>query len=73
MEHVKQFLISAFSVFILFPLWVFIATLLWNSVLVDVVTWANPITFWKMMGLMVLLYTIWPGTKYKMTIKDDEK
>lgn len=66
-------LLSALAlIFIVFPASVFVSTLLWNMVLVEVVTWANPISFWQMLGLMVLFYIIWPGSKNKISVKDDE-
>tara|TARA_Y100000287_G_scaffold185477_1_gene188846 strand:+ start:4364 stop:4570 length:207 start_codon:yes stop_codon:yes gene_type:complete len=56
-------------IFLLVPASIFVATLLWNIVLTSIVTWANPITFWQMFGLMVLLWIIYPGRK--PSIKQD--
>ena len=60
------------TILVFVPLSIFAATWLWNQVLVEAVTWANPITFWQMTGLMLLLWIIWPGTKTKIQMKDDE-
>jgi hypothetical protein len=68
----KQFLLALVTLFVFVPASVFVATILWNSVLTDIVSWANPITFWQMFGLMVLLWIVWPGQKPKITIKNDE-
>lgn len=59
----KQLFKALAIILLLVPASVFVAALLWNAILVQVVTWANPISFWQMLGLMVLLYIIWPGTK----------
>ena len=59
----KQFFWALLIILVFVPISIFVATLLWNMVLVQVVTWANPINFWQMFGLMALLYLIWPGTK----------
>ena len=59
----KQLFKALAIILLLVPASVFIAALLWNAILVQAVTWANPISFWQMLGLMVLLYIIWPGTK----------
>jgi hypothetical protein len=45
---------------------------LWNATLVPAVTWANPVSFWQMAGLMLLFWIIWPGNKTKITMKNDE-
>ena len=66
----KQISIALISIFLLVPAAVFIAARLWNTVLIEVVTWAKPISFWQMLGLMVLLYIIWPGQKSSLNIKD---
>tara|TARA_B100000900_G_C20331734_1_gene614510 strand:- start:469 stop:684 length:216 start_codon:yes stop_codon:yes gene_type:complete len=54
------------------PASVFIAALLWNAILVQAVSWANPISFWQMFGLMILFYIIWPGSKHSMIKKDKD-
>jgi len=59
----KQLFKALAIILLLVPASVFVAALLWNAILVQAVTWANPISFWQMLGLMVLLYIIWPGTK----------
>jgi len=59
----KQLFKALAIILLLVPASVFIAALLWNAILVQAVTWANPISFWQMLGLMILLYIIWPGTK----------
>ena len=51
------------SIFIIVPLSVVAATMLWNGVLIQVVTIVDPINFWQMLGLMLLWYIMYPGTK----------
>tara|TARA_B100000963_G_scaffold160630_1_gene139762 strand:+ start:13231 stop:13446 length:216 start_codon:yes stop_codon:yes gene_type:complete len=66
----KQFFWALLIILVFVPASIFVATLLWNMVLVQVVTWANPINFWQMFGLMALLYLIWPGTKVGINNKN---
>jgi energy-coupling factor transporter transmembrane protein EcfT len=66
----KQFFWALLIILVFVPISIFVATLLWNMVLVQVVTWANPINFWQMFGLMALLYLIWPGTKVGINNKN---
>ena len=54
------------TIFIIVPASVAIATMLWNGVLTQVVTWAGPINFWQMLGLMLLWYIMYPGKKPKL-------
>ena len=68
----KQFLTALATLLILVPASIYIAALLWNVTLVPAVTWANPVGFWQMAGIMLLLWILWPGTKPKITIKNDE-
>ena len=58
------------TLLVLVPLSVAAATMLWNSVLTQVVTWAGIISFWQMLGLMLLWYIMYPGKKPKLK-KDD--
>ena len=44
----KQFFWALLIILVFVPASIFVATLLWNMVLVQVVTWANPINFWQM-------------------------
>jgi len=62
----KSILSALGILLIIIPITIFGATILWNSVLVEAVTWARPVTFWQMLGLMVLFYIIFPGTKPKI-------
>lgn len=62
----KSILSALGILLIIIPVSIFGATILWNSVLVEAVTWAKPVTFWQMLGLMVLFYIIFPGTKPKI-------
>ena len=50
-------------ILMLIPLLVIGATFLWNTVLVEAVTFVNPINPWQMLGLMVLYYIMFPGNK----------
>jgi len=50
-------------ILMLIPLLVIGATFLWNTVLVEAVTFVNPINPWQMTGLMVLYYIMFPGNK----------
>lgn len=68
----KQFLTALATLLILVPASIYIAALLWNVTLVPAVTWANPVGFWQMAGIMLLLWILWPGTKPKISIKNDE-
>ena len=70
----KQLIYALLVILIFVPVSIFVATLLWNMILVDVVTWAKPINFWQMFGLMGLMYLIWPGTKvgFKNSKKDND-
>ena len=68
----KQFLTALAILFILVSASIYIAALLWNLTLVPAVTWANPVGFWQMAGIMLLLWILWPGTKPKITTKNDE-
>ena len=54
---------ALFSIFVVVPLSVAAATMLWNGVLTQVVTIVDPINFWQMFGLMVLWYVTYPGKK----------
>ena len=54
---------ALFSLLVVVPLSVAIATMLWNGVLTQVVTIVGPINFWQMLGLMVLWYITYPGKK----------
>ena len=54
------------TLIVLVPLAVAAATMLWNGVLTRVVTWAGPINFWQMLGLMLLWYLMYPGRKPKL-------
>lgn len=60
------------TIFILVPASVVIATMLWNGVLTQVVTWAGPINFWQMLGLMLLWYVMYPGVKPGLNKKDND-
>ena len=51
------------TIFIIVPASVVIATMLWNGILTQVVTWAYPINFWQMLGIMLLWYVMYPGVK----------
>jgi hypothetical protein len=53
------------------PLAIIGATFLWNAVLVEAVTWANPINPWQMLGIMVLYYLMFPGQKSTLKSKKD--
>ena len=68
----KQFLSALAILFILVPGVIYITALLWNIALVPAVTWANPVGFWQMAGIMLLLWFIWPGTKPKINLKNDK-
>lgn len=68
----KQFLAALATLLILVPASIYIAALLWNVTLVPAVTWANPVGFWQMAGIMLLLWILWPGTKPKISIKNEE-
>ena len=68
----KQFLTALALVFIVVPASIYIAALLWNITLVPAVTWANPVGFWQMAGIMLLLWILWPGTKPQITTKNDK-
>ena len=59
----KPIVKALLMIFVLFPISVAAATMLWNGVLTQVVTWAGPINFWQMFGLMVLWYLMYPGKK----------
>lgn len=50
-------------ILVLVPLMIIGATFLWNTVLVEAVTFVNPISPWQMLGLMVLYYIMFPGNK----------
>mgnify|MGYP000090995404 FL=1 len=52
------------------PLLVIGATFLWNTVLVEAVTFVNPINPWQMTGLMVLYYIMFPGNKSTFKTKN---
>ena len=56
-------------ILVLVPLMIIGATFLWNTVLVEAVTFVNPINPWQMLGLMVLYYMMFPGTKSTFKIK----
>jgi hypothetical protein len=60
------------TVFIMVPISIAAATMLWNGVLTQVVTIVGPINFWQMLGLMVLWYITYPGKKPKINIKNDK-
>lgn len=68
----KQILTALAIVFIVVPASIYIAALLWNITLVPAVTWANPVGFWQMAGIMLLLWILWPGTKPQITTKNDK-
>lgn len=68
----KELLAALAIIFILVPIGILAATFLWNVTLVPAVTWANPVSFWQMAGLMLLFWIIWPGTKTKIKSKNDE-
>ena len=68
----KQFLTALAIMFVLVPASIYIAALLWNLSLVPAVTWANPVGFWQMAGIMLLLWILWPGTKPQITTKNDK-
>ena len=63
---------ALFSFLILVPLSVAAATMLWNGVLTQVVTIVGPINFWQMLGLMLLWYMMYPGTKPKINLNNDK-
>lgn len=63
---------ALFSIFVIVPLSVAAATMLWNGVLTQVVTIVDPINFWQMLGLMTLWYITYPGTKPKVNFKNDK-
>ena len=67
MKLIKPLLVSLLAV----PAAILLATYLWNVVLTQAVTWANPVSFWQMFGLMVLFYVLFPGTK--PSIKSDNE
>ena len=56
-------------ILVLVPLMIIGATFLWNTVLVEAVTFVNPISPWQMLGLMVLYYMMFLGTKSTFKIK----
>ena len=60
-------------ILVIVPATIFGATILWNSILVEVVTWANPITFWQMLGLLVLFYIMYPVTKSNIKANLNDK
>ena len=60
------------SIFIIVPLSVVAATMLWNGVLIQVVTIVDPINFWQMLGLMLLWYIMCPGIKPNVNLKNDK-
>ena len=67
-------ILLALGVLILFiPISIFGAAWLWNHVLVNAVTWANPVSFWEMAGLMLLLWILWPGTKAKIKTNNNDE
>jgi hypothetical protein len=69
----KNTLIKALLVIgVLVPASVLIATMLWNGVLTQVVSWAYPINFLQMFGLMVLIYLIYPGQKPSFKTNADD-
>jgi len=57
-------------ILMLIPLLVIGATFLWNTVLVEAVTFVNPINPWQMLGLMVLYYIMFPGNKSTFKTKN---
>ena len=59
----KKLLKPLAVILVLVPLLVIGATFLWNTVLVEAVTFVNPINPWQMLGLMVLYYIMFPGNK----------
>jgi len=63
---------ALFQLLIIVPLAIFAATMLWNGVLTQVVTIVDPINVWQMAGLMLLWYIMYPGTKPKITTKNDK-
>lgn len=63
---------ALFSIFVIVPLSVAAATMLWNGVLTQVVTIVDPINFWQMLGLMTLWYITYPGTKPTVNFKNDK-
>lgn len=69
----KQFLTALAILFILVPASIYLAAVLWNITLVPAVTWANPVGFWQMAGIMLLLWILWPGTKPKIKAPKDGK
>tara|TARA_B110001452_G_scaffold17996_1_gene14665 strand:+ start:247 stop:459 length:213 start_codon:yes stop_codon:yes gene_type:complete len=69
----KNTLIKALLVIgVIVPASVLLATMLWNGVLTQVVSWAYPINFLQMFGLMVLIYMIHPGQKASFKSKNND-
>lgn len=60
------------TIFVFVPAAIFLATYLWNVVLTSAVTWANPVGFWQMFGMMVLFWIIYPGKKPTIKSTDDK-
>ena len=63
---------SLLMILLVVPASIFLATYLWNVVLTSAVTWANPVGFWQMFGMMVLFWIIYPGKKPTINKTDDE-
>ena len=64
---------ALFSIFVVVPLSVAAATMLWNGVLTQVVTIVDPINFWQMLGLMTLWYITYPGKKDRIKSFSNDK
>tara|TARA_B100000900_G_C20541634_1_gene700736 strand:+ start:526 stop:744 length:219 start_codon:yes stop_codon:yes gene_type:complete len=60
------------TLFIMVPLSIVAATMLWNGVLTQVVTIVGPINFWQMLGLMLLWYIMYPGKKDMINYKSKD-
>lgn len=68
----KNILKATLLLLVAVPAAVIGATFLWNTVLVEAVTWANQINPWQMLGIMVLYYLMFPGQKSTLKNKGNE-
>lgn len=70
--NMNKIWIPLLTILLIVPASVFLATYLWNVVLTSAVTWANPVGFWQMFGMMALFWIIYPGKKPTIKNTDDE-
>lgn len=68
----KKLIVPLLIIFLAVPAAILLATYLWNVVLTQAVTWANPVSFWQMFGIMLLYYILFPGVKATLKSKDNE-